>query len=210
MTNAQESSPHQSLLASLIEGGSVGKAWPVFAEKYGRLIHGWGMRWGASAHEAEGFVQETLITIFNRLETYKLTENSSFRSLLRKVVFRCWLRIFEARGNLVYLDKNVFVSNETLDRLAQPQARDDLLNCFERMALAEIIALARQRVIDRVEPSTWRCFELMNDESISAAEVADILGMKASAVLMACWRVRTLIREEIRKLDPEHDRVGPS
>lgn len=202
MTAIHDSSTRHSLLASLVRGDSASKSWPIFVEKYGMILHAWSMRWGASEHEAEEVVQETLITIYRKLELYQKMEGVHFRAWLKKVAYRCWLAVLKTRGDADPLHPVEAPSAETLRRLARPEARADLLNEFDLLATEEILEFARQRVQARVEPSTWKCFELCGMANHASREVAARLDMTQAAVIKAVSRVRRMLREEIDTLDP--------
>ena len=76
------------------------------------------------------------------------------------------------------------------------------MNEFDLLATEEIVEFARQRVQARVEPPTWRCFELCGMANHVSREVAARLDMTQAAVIKAVSRVRRMLREEIDTLDP--------
>jgi DNA-directed RNA polymerase specialized sigma24 family protein len=88
--------------------------------------------------------------------------------------------------------------------LSQAEAREDLIAEFDRMATDEIIEFASRRVASRVEEKTWLCYELTYFHELSSQEIAHQLGMNPPAVLMAVSRIRQMLRQEIRQLDPDH------
>ena len=199
-----DSSTNLSLLASLVKGSSASESWPIFVEKYGYLLHQWCLRWGASEHDAEEVVQDTLLTIYQKLELYRKQEGVSFRAWLKKVAFRCWLGIIKSRKNMELSNLPISLSRETVRLLSQAEAREDLIAEFDRMATDEIIEFASRRVASRVEEKTWLCYELTYFHELSSQEIAHQLGMNPPAVLMAVSRIRQMLRQEIRQLDPDH------
>lgn len=202
MRTLYESSTRLSLLASLVRGDSDEKSWPLFVEKYAEMLKAWSIRWGASDHESEEVTQETLLTIFQKLQLYRKQEGVFFRSWLKKVAYRCWLAVLKTRERNTRLEDSETLSTETLRRLARPEARDDLLLEFDRMATEEILTFARHIVQERVEPQTWQCFELCVLSHNGSSEVAAELAMSRTAVIKAVSRVRRMLREEVGRLDP--------
>lgn len=202
MPALHDSSTHHSLLASLLHNESKEETWPIFVEQYGQLLHSWSLRWGASEHDAEEVVQETLLTIYQKLVLYRKQDGVYFRSWLKKIAYRCWLGVVKSNA----VDGGTKASSGPecgwLQRLARAEARDDLLAEFDRMATEEILEMASRRVAARVEATTWRCYEMTYFEGLASRQVAELLGMNAPAVLMATSRVRQLLRREIVAIDP--------
>lgn len=201
MPPLHESPTHLSLLASLIEGRSASESWPAFVDKYGPLLFQWATRWGASSHDAEEIMQETLILIFQKLEQYVHHPRSNFRSWLKTVAYRCWLQIQQARkeDRLALLRSRM--EPDALRLIGSEAAREDLINEFDRVARSEILELASQRVQKQVEPSSWACFHLMYFEKLAGHEIAERLGMSQTAVYTCLTRVRKRMKVEIRQMD---------
>jgi RNA polymerase sigma factor (sigma-70 family) len=196
-----DSSTRLSLLASLIKGNSASESWPLFCEKYGRLLYRWAIRWGASPHDAEEIMQETMLLIYQKLGQYYSQPRSNFRSWLKTVAYRCWLQLIAARDEKCREGFSFRLDPEMLRLLCSPVASQDLFNEFDRLAISEILELASERVKSRVEVSSWACFEMMYVEKVSGPEIAEALGMQLSTVYSCISRVRHQLKEEIRRID---------
>lgn len=196
-----ESSTNLSLLASLIQGQSASQSWPMFVEKYGRLLYRWATRWGASPHDAEEIMQETLILIYQKLEQYFNQPRSNFRSWLKTVAYRCWLQILEDRDESRLQNLPARMSPEAMRLICSEEAGNDLVSEFDRIAIAEILELASQRVRQRVEESSWACFQLKYVEKLPCQQIAERLGMSLPAVYTCLSRVRQQLRGEIQAID---------
>lgn len=201
-TRLADSSTNLSLLASLAAGRTVSDSWPIFLEKYGRLLLRWGHRWGARPEDCEEIIQETLILAFRNLHQYQNNPKSNFRSWLKTLAFRCWQKIRDDLQRLQGLELEKF-DEQTLRMLTSPAASKDLLGTFEAVARDEILELATQRVQSRVEPETWLCFELMHVEKLPGDEVATRLMKSRQAVFSNVYRVRTMLKDEILAMDSE-------
>jgi RNA polymerase sigma factor (sigma-70 family) len=197
-----DSSTNLSLLASLAAGRSASDSWPIFVEKYGRLLVRWGQRWGARPEDCDEIIQETLILAFRNLHQYQSNPKSNFRSWLKTLAFRCWQKVRDDMQRLQGLDLKRFDA-QTLRLLASTEACKDLLVSFDAIARLEILNLATKRVQNRVNPETWLCFELMHVEKLTGKEVAERLMKSKEAVFKNVFQVRTMLKAEILAIDSE-------
>ena len=69
-----------------MQGHAASESWPIFVEKYGRMMYRWSLRWGANPADAEEIVQETLVLIYQKIGSYKSYGNGTFRVWLKSVV----------------------------------------------------------------------------------------------------------------------------
>ena len=207
MPTFRNSSTNMSLLESLIQGRSASQSWPIFVEKYGRLLYLWATRWGAGSHDAEEIMQETLLLIFQKLEQFTRQPDSHFRSWLKTVAYRCWLQIQQARKEERLAVLRSRMTPDALRLISTDEAREDLIQEFDRFARSEILELASRRVAEQVEPKSWQCFDLMCHEQLSGPEIATRLGMSQSAVYACVTRVRQRLKAEIQRIDDsfEHE-----
>lgn len=201
-TRLADSSTNLSLLASLAAGRSVSDSWPIFVEKYGRLLVRWGQRWGARPEDCDEIIQETLILAFRNLHQYLRNPKSNFRSWLKTLAFRCWQKVRDDVQHMQGVELKKF-DERTLRLLTTSEACNDLLRSFDAMARDEILELATQRVQSRVEPETWLCFELMHVAKLTGDEVATRLMKTRQAVFNNVYRVRRLLKNEILAIDSE-------
>lgn len=112
MAVSLDSSTKLSLLAKLADGQSRAEVWPTFVEKYGKAIYAWCLKWGASAEDAEDIVQQTLLTVFLKLELFKHGGRLTFRGWLRQIARHTWLKIIEKTA------KSKPVDTEEMERLS--------------------------------------------------------------------------------------------
>ena len=86
-------------------------------------------------------------------------------------------------------------------------ARDDLLARLEQQYDRELLQLAMDRVRERVEPQTWRVFELLALQQVAGIEAARHTGMKVASAFAARSKVQRMVRDELSRLRDEN-RVG--
>lgn len=202
-TAAHDSSTDLSLIESLAQGNPASKSWPIFVARYGRLIYRWCLHWKAAPEDAEEVIQETLIAVFRRLETYQEREQSKFRSWLKTIAYHIWLDIQQAR-RLSHGQANTLAAKaNSYEMLMTIEARDDLVKLFDEMATQEIFELASKRVQNRVDASHWQCFELSFMKHVPGRQIGEQLRMSEGAVFTAISRVRKLIREEVERIESD-------
>ena len=206
-----DSATHLSLLESLMQGRAASESWPIFVEKYGRMMYRWSLRWGANPADAEEIVQETLVLIYQKIGSFKTYGTGTFRVWLKKVAYRCWLGMIRARKVAGDGRPDPAQLSHTLWQMATAGARHDLMAEFDRLAHQEIMDLASFRTQNRVTAQSWQCFQLTYVEHLSGQEAARRLGLTKNAVFVAVCRVRKTLREEILRLDPDAEmEIGAS
>jgi len=204
MSDLSGHSTNPSLLRAIAEGASDSLSWPIFVEKYGPILARWCHRWGASPQDTEDIVQECLIVVFRRLDTYRSEPRSNFRSWLKTVAYRIWLQLLEIRERNLHEPEGQGIGTpENWDLLGSQEARDDLTRRLDAMADREILELASSSVREQVEPLTWVCFEKLNLEDVPGKDVAAQLGINPAAVFTNACRVRKLLKREIERLESE-------
>ena len=194
-----DSSTDLSLLCKVSKGDPT--SWDVFVKKYGGVLRHWSLKWGGSSEDAEDFVQEILIRVFQKLDRYQVQEGSRFRSWLKAVAYHCWLDLRRKFLQSHPLDAPESLPDDLRARLASSLACNDLIAVFESMADQEILNLAMLRVKARVNETSWLCFERFYWEHESGPQIAAQQNMDPAAVFMAVSRVRKMIRDEALLID---------
>lgn len=190
------------MLAMLRDGSAADELWPVFVEKYGRVIFYWCSKWGASREDAEDILQMTLLQVFLKIELFEHGGSHSFRNWLRQIAKNIWLKIVERTSRTKFVEVGQVERLAALKALKSYEARNDLLTEFDRIACEEIRNLACERVRKRVNDSTWQAFVLSDFEKRPGHEIAERLGLSQGAARVASFRVRNMLKEEIAAIDP--------
>lgn len=189
---------HTSLtLLDAIRSGKDQSAWSKFYAKYSHRIVRWCGKWGINSVDADDLVQETVLSVYKSIGQFHYDSSKSFRSWLKTVARRVWLKL-EEKNEFVRIPDDAsghaIVSLELI--------RTDFLRQFDFMADTEIFEIACQRVQPRVDPLHWSAFLMTDYESVPGPVVASSLGMSLGSVHTATCRIRKLIREEIHAIDP--------
>jgi RNA polymerase sigma-70 factor (ECF subfamily) len=171
-------------------------AWEEFVGRYGPTVLGWCRQWGAQEADALDVSQLVLTKLAMKIRDFTYDPSRRFRSWLRTVAHNAWRDSLDARR-----PDGASGESEVLERLYGLEARDDLARRLEEQFDLELLEEASGRVRERVEPRTWRAYELTAVEGLSGAEAAGQLGLSVVAVFTAKASVLRKLREEIRDLE---------
>jgi RNA polymerase sigma-70 factor (ECF subfamily) len=165
-------------------------------DRYAPRIHAWCCHWGLQPADAEDVTQSVLTILASRMKTFVYDPSRRFRGWLQVVTRRAWSAFVQGRRRVPQAggDSDVRHTLETLE------AREDLVRRLEEEFDKELLALAVNRVRERVEARTWEAFRLTALEQCPAAEASLSLGMKVATVYVARSKVQKLIRDELTRL----------
>lgn len=190
-------STRESLIAAL---GTINRpegAWIRFVEAYGPTILEWCRTWRLQDADARDVTQEALLRLAQSLPAFQYDSSRRFRGWLRTVVQNClWDWMEDQR-------REALGTGETavLNLLQSLPAREALMERLERQFDRELLERAMVRVRQRVEPLTWRVFELLAVERLSGEEVSRRTGMKVASAFASRSKVQRMIRSEIEHLE---------
>jgi RNA polymerase sigma-70 factor (ECF subfamily) len=170
-------------------------AWQRFATIYTPLVYGWARRSGLQSADAADVVQEAFRTVAGKLGDFgRGQQEPSFRGWLYAIV-RNLVRLHYRRGQLA---PRPMGGDESLRQLA---AIHDAVPTDDDGSAVEDRRYLLHRTLKAIErdfePPTWQAFWRMVVEGESAAEIGPALGMTATAVRQAKFRVLCRLRSEI-------------
>jgi len=186
-----------STLFSILEQPGDSQAWGRFVDRYGPKVFHWCRARGLQAADAEDVTQEVLGKFAKAARTFMYDPSKAgFRAWLRTVTKHAWCDAVKdfrrTRGNDDPHAMRVLESIEAGNDLDR-----ELEDEFERELMEQAINAARLRV----EPTTWKAFELLVIQGQTGKEVAEQLGLSVAAVYMAKSRVKRLLTAEVRLLE---------
>jgi RNA polymerase sigma-70 factor (ECF subfamily) len=186
-----------SLLARLGQGNADQAAWADFVGRYGPLILSWCRHWKLQEADAHDVTQTVLVKLAEKMRTFRYDPARSFRAYLKTLARYAWCDFLEScrKPGAGTGDSDVFQA------LHAVEAGDDLVQRLNDEFDQELLAEARDRVRQRVEPHTWEAFQLTAVEGLSGAEVAGRLGLKVATVFKAKSKVQKMLQEEIIQLE---------
>jgi RNA polymerase sigma-70 factor (ECF subfamily) len=195
MTSAGDSGTSPTLLRRLRQAPTDEAAWAAFVARYGSVIDGWCRHWGLQAADAEDLRQNVLLDLSKQMAKFEYDPTKSFRAWLKTICRRAWYDWCERRREIAT------GSTSIRELMHSVEAEEHFLTEMEEEWNRELLACAMREVRDRVQPHTWRAFEMLTREGMSGAEVAASLGMKVGAVWVAKSKVQRMLHEAIQRLD---------
>lgn len=201
MSLSSDSQTSLTFLAKLRDARSTDEVWPHFVESYGKLIYDWALKWGASPADAEDIVQQTLLTVYLKVNQFRREGRFTFRSWIRQIARYTWMNVFQKASRTELLPVDQIDRIVSLNKLKTSAARADLISCFDELACTEIRDLAFSKVQKRVSEQTWTIFILFEHDGLSGLEIAEKLGISHGSVRLAAFRVRQMLNEEVARID---------
>ena len=151
------------------------EAWSRFYELYAPMIFRYAYKRGCDYTTAEDVLQETMCQLIRYLPSFQYQrQRGKFRSYLFQIVISCLRRRFSGKVETESVDR--FADKPQLD--IPDQYSSALMDQFEKERKMNLIRHALLRTQKRVEPNTWKSFELyVLQDGNSAEEVAERLGI---------------------------------
>jgi RNA polymerase sigma factor (sigma-70 family) len=189
-----------STLLGRLRDPADGQAWEEFVARYGPGIFEWCRRGGLQAADAEDTTQKILLKLVVTLRTFRYDRRRSFRGWLHTVTLNA---ISDLYRELKRPGCQASGGAEVQALLESAEAREDLLKRLEEEFDRELLQLALGRVSLRVEPRTWKAFEMLKIQGRPGAEVARALRMPVAHVFVYANRVVKMVRKVIAELQSE-------
>lgn len=201
MSGRKNSETSATLLERVAASPPDEAAWKRFHDRYGPRILRWCFARGLQDADARDVTQVVLARLVVRLQSFRYDPTKSFRGFLRKVVNNALDDVLRAGG------ANGSPGGRPIVRtLSDPEARESLIAGVEEEFDRELLELASKSIRERVEPHTWKAYELTALEGLSGATAATQLGMRPSAVYEAKSRVMKMLKEEVLRRESKGHR----
>ncbi len=171
-------------------------AWDEFVARYEPKIFQWCLGWRLQESDARDVTQDVLLKLHRLLGKFAYDPSKSFRAWLKTLTHHAWRDLINDRRRTASGSGD----SRMRELLENIQAVDDLDKHLKREFHREIMEQAMGLVQSRVAARTWEAFRLTVLEECSAADAAASLNMTIARVYTSKSQVKTLIREEVRKL----------
>jgi RNA polymerase sigma-70 factor (ECF subfamily) len=178
-------------------------SWREFFETYWKLIYGAAIRAGLSDHEAEDVVQETVIGVARKMESFRYDPSvCSFKGWLMHVT-RCRIADqFRRRRpqNVPLAAPRADTTAETTLNLHDPAA-DVLEGIWNEEWQKNLVDVAMDRVRRRANPEHYQIFHLHAVKGLGVRDVAKLTGASLPKVYVTYHRIAKLVKAEVRRLE---------
>ena len=192
----------RSLLERLRDLGDQ-PSWREFFETYWKLIYGAAIRAGLSDQEAEDVVQETVIGVARKMESFRYDPSvCSFKGWLMHVT-RCRIADqFRRRRpqNVPLAAHRADTTAETTLNLRDPAA-DVLEGIWNEEWQKNLVDVAMDRVRRRANPEHYQIFHLHAVKGLGVRDVAKLTGASLPKVYVTYHRIAKLVKAEVRRLE---------
>ena len=185
-----------SLLQRLHDTPDNAAAWEEFVRIYGEQVIRWCKARGLQENDAADVAQDVLVRFWKQAAKFRYDPSQRFRGYLRQIVSSALADWANKRR-----DDKPMAREDGGGLLESLPAREDLIERIEAAYDTELLGLAMQEVEARVQPHTWRAFQLLALEHKSGAEAAEQLGIDANLAYVARRNVQKMIRQTIERLE---------
>ena len=178
-------------------------SWREFFETYWKLIYGAAIRAGLSDQEAEDVVQETVIGVARKMESFRYDPAvCSFKGWLMHVT-RCRIADqFRRRRpqNVPLAEPRADTTAETTLNLHDPAA-DVLEGIWNEEWQKNLVDVAMDRVRRRANPEHYQIFHLHAVKGLGVRDVAKLTGASLPKVYVTYHRIAKMVKTEVRRLE---------
>jgi len=177
------------------------RAWEELFMHYRHFMYHIFSEYRIMGSDADDLVQEVMIILTNKLESYDV-EKGQFRKWLSRVIRN--QALMQIRKRKTQKEEMVRPSSDLVE-LVQISEASDLEQKVDQEWKAYITTQAMARVKERFSANTMYCFQA-SLKGESAEKIAQVTGIAVHSVYIFKGRVKKALMEEIRSLsdDLEH------
>jgi RNA polymerase sigma factor (sigma-70 family) len=181
------------------------QGWQRFFDTYWKLLYCVAVKAGLSDAEARDVVQETVIAVARNMGRGQFTRQPGS--------FRAWLLTILCRRIKDHFRKRRWPASENpadpsdsltpiIERIAAPTSAD-VEEIWETEWGRNIADAALEQTRKSISAKQYQLFDLYAVKGCSAIEVARLLKVNVAQVYLAKYRVTSLIKREIRRIEAE-------
>jgi RNA polymerase sigma factor (sigma-70 family) len=178
-------------------------SWREFFDTYWKLIYGAAIKAGLSDQEAEDVVQNTVIGVARKMESFRYEPAvCSFKGWLMHVT-RCRIADQFRRRR----PQDVPLASPGADTTTEPamNVRDPAADVLESIWDAEwqknLVDVAMERVRRSANPEHYQIFHLHAVKGLGVRDVAKLTDASLAKVYVSYHRIAKLVKAEVRRLE---------
>jgi RNA polymerase sigma factor (sigma-70 family) len=179
-------------------------SWQEFFDTYWKLIYRAAVKSGLAHSEAEDVVQETVIGVARKMETFRYDPQiCSFKGWLmhvtrRRIIDRFRKRQTQPESTPLPADTG---TSEIGLQIPDPAAEGAFEDVWEEEWQKNLMDAAVERVKQTVKAEHFQIFYLHSIRNKTTREISDLLHVSAAKVYVVCHRVARLVKREVQKLE---------
>jgi RNA polymerase sigma-70 factor (ECF subfamily) len=182
-------------------------SWQEFFDTYWKLIYGSAIKSGLSDDEAGDVVQETVIGVARRMETFVYDpQTCSFKGWLMHITrcriidrFRSRKRQRQSSSVLLSEDRGTTTAEDGL-QIPDAAAERAFQGMWDEEWQKNLVDAALEKVKRKVPARQYQIFYLHSVKNMPAADIARLLGITSAKVYVVRHRVGRLVKREVELL----------
>ena len=197
--------PTRATLIHRLKDWQDQSSWQVFFDTYWKLIFGVAIKAGLSQAEAQDVVQETMITVFKTMPSFRYDPTiGSFKAwLLNMTRWRITdhIRKRDKRYKQPAVEE-IPIETQHLDLVIDPASvnLEELWNVeWEKNLLDAALAKVKRQV----EPQKYQVFDFCVNKNWPAEKVAETFGVSIDQVYLIKHRITNMIKDEVKLIEAE-------
>ena len=180
-------------------------SWQEFFNTYWKLIYCAAIKSGLSDSEAEEVVQETIIGVARKMETFRYEPQAcSFKGWLmhvtrRRIIDR--LRKRQTQGRSFEPLPTDTRTSETQLQIPDAAAEQAFEGMWDEEWQRNLVDAAMESVKRKVKPEHYQIFYLHSVKNMRARDIGELLAVSVAKVYVVRHRVARLVKREIQTLE---------
>ena len=198
--------PTRATLIQRLKNWQDQASWQEFFDTYWKLIYGLARRLGLGEEDAQDVVQETMISVANRMPNFKYDpEVGSFKSWLRTLIRSRISDHLRRRGpGTVPLEIESEFPDESLMLKETPDKGHQTLEQFyEQEWRKNLLDAAVAKVKRKLDPQKYQIFDFYVNKEWAPEKVAAAFKIPVEQVYLAKHRITEMIKDEAKRLENE-------
>lgn len=180
------------------------ESWREFFDAYWQLIYNSGIKAGLTHTEAEEVVQEVVVCVAKKMPEFKTDPAAgSFKAWLLKITQWRITDQFRKRARHQAMHRPPAHDDSrtgTIERIPDPAA-GKVEEAWDIEWQKNLLQTALNHTKSSVKPQQFQMFDLLVNKQWSALKVSRRLHVNLAQVYYAKYKVSTLVKREIRKLE---------
>lgn len=202
----EEFIPTRATLIQRLKNWQDQASWQEFFDTYWKLIYGLARRLGLSEDDAQDVVQDTMVSVANRMPNFKYDPKvGSFKSWLRTLIRSRISDHIRKRGPAaVPLQMEADPNDQTPVLKETPDTDTQTVEDFyEQEWRKNLLDAAISRVKRKLDPQKYQIFDCYVNKEWEPEKVAAAFKISVDQVYLAKHRVTEMIKSEAKRLENE-------
>jgi RNA polymerase sigma factor (sigma-70 family) len=194
--------PTRYSLLSRLKNWQDDESWREFFDTYWHLIYAVALKSGLTDAEAQEVVQETIICVAKNIQKFKRDRKlGSFKGWLRNLTH--WRIADQLHRRAKMLQSDAAFASQSLCSLEEipEQPSEAVASEWESEWQRNLLKAALDQVKRHVREEQYQLFDLYVIRQWPVDRISQTLGVSATRVYLAKYRITRLLKKEVRRLE---------